>query len=231
VRQAARTSGACANLSRSPPKTNQKAPIPAFSFFINAETTSEKALNIVKSLQERDTAWIILANLGLQSGTSTPVIEQRQRFKNMPNAGTIKIHLDHIPKQIAAIPLFEKLTEPLEISYGMTNTNLLFFSTLPNFEETLENGKSIGESTNIFQQSRELFDMEPGSIAYFDFDALGDYIERAFSFAKEQEKFSPEQEEVYEFLKKYLSPIKEFIQVSQGDGEKIRAKSFLKISP
>lgn len=205
--------------------------LPAFSFFINAEATAKKALNIVKALQEHDQSWIILGNLALQAEKDSPVIEDRQRFKNIFYAGTIRIHLDRIPKEIAAIPLFEKLTEPLEISYGMTNTNFLFFSTLPNFEEALEDGKTIEESTNIFQQGRTVLNMEPGSIAYFNFDALGDYVERVAVFAKKEEKLSPEQERVYEFLKQYLAPIKEFLQVSQGDGKTVRAKSFLKIAP
>lgn len=208
--------------------------LPAFSLFIDAKSAPEKALNLVKALQERDTAWIILGNLGLQSAAGapadSPVIEPRRPFKSTPNAGTIKIYLDRIPKQIAAIPLFEKFTEPLEISYGMTAANLLFFSTLPNLEEALESGASIAKSTDIFQQAAESLGIEPGSIAHFDFSALGSYAERLLAFAKEEEKLSPDQEGVYLFLKKYLAPLKTFIQVSQGDGKMLRGKSFLKIS-
>lgn len=205
--------------------------IPAFSLFINASSTGEKALNIVKALQDKDTGWIILGNLALQAEKDAPVIEDRKRFKNMFYAGTVKIHLDRIPGEIADIPLFAGSTESLEISYGLTDTNILFFSTLPNFDKALEEGKTIEESMDLIKQSREVLGIEPGHISYFDFDALGDYIERIYNFAKEKEKLSQSQAGSYEFLKKHLAPFKELFQVAQVESGKIIGKTFLKIEP
>lgn len=206
--------------------------IPSFSLFINAGSGSsgEKALNIIKALQDKDTGWIILGNLALQAGKDAPVIEERKRFKKMFYAGTIKIHLDRIPREIADIPLFASLTEPLEISYGMTDSNILFFSTLPSFEQVLEEGATIEKSID-FPSISEALGIEPGSITYFDFAALGDYIERIYTFAKSQDKLSQSQAGSYEFLKKHLSPIKKFLQMSQVDSGKILGKTFLRIEP
>ncbi len=208
--------------------------LPVVSLWIDANSpgASEKAKTVLEKFDAKVQSWVALGNIALPSheaGQDKPVFDMQKL--TAPFAGSkVILCLDCVSKKMINIPLlFELVRDPLEISYGTTVDNTVFFSTLPNFEKTFsETAKAANHP--LFKRVQSL-EPKPGNAVFIDFEAIGASIERIVNFARSNKKFSQSEEQSYALLKKYLSPIKSYIQSSQGDGKRMSTKAFLEIRP
>lgn len=191
--------------------------LPSVSLYIDASGSPQKASAIAQRLNAVAPAWVNLGNMAIK--TSPAVFERA--------ANGAKIYLNRIPEEFANIPLFKELAQPLFISYGLTQDNILFISTFPNAAEALGKGKT-------FEQNAVMSDLprvyaEFGNMLAVDFEKTGAYLNRVIELARKLNKISENENSGVEALKQYLSPLKSFLQTTRGEGEKISGKAFLKI--
>lgn len=213
--------------------------IPAISIFIDASSAPEKAKAIVEKLNANVPAWISLGNLALKNaaqanGTGEPAGEsagdifEMKNFETLPAGASVRIYLNRISQDTAKIPLFEITKTPIELSYGMTEDDILFFSTLRDIENALLFPQTIEEDA-LFKEIATL-GVDPGDIAIIDTAAIWEYVGRLFSLAREQGTLSETNEKVFDILEKHLSVVEGFVQVSQGDSVNAFGKSLIKIT-
>lgn len=210
--------------------------IPAISVFVDASSAPEKAKAIIEKLNTNVPAWVGLGNLALKnaaqvSKSAEPAgnIFEMKNFETLPVGASVRIYLNRIPQSTAKIPLFEITKTPIEISYGMTEDSILFFSTLQDIENALLFPQTI-EEDDLFKEIAAL-GVDPGDIAIIDAAAIWEYAGRLFSLAREQGALSETNEKVFDILEKHLSAVEGFVQVSQGDSTNAWGKSFIKITP
>ncbi len=195
--------------------------LPAISLFVDASEAPDKAKNVLQQLDGALDGVIAAVNTTMHVDLSNPVFEKNK----LGNRNLVKIYLNRLPQKDFKIPLLNLLSEPVELSYGMDSNNILFISMLPDFN--LENGKNDSvENTDLFKKALKLNSSgdgdsggEPGNIFIFDGKIFGNFISR---LAKEKIGF--------EILKKYLAPIKSYVQIGSGNGINIKGKGFLNIS-
>lgn len=208
---------------------DEGAVLPALSIWADASEASEKAKTVLAKVDEKMKSWAALGNIALasaQAGEKKPIFEMSKLSAPL-SGGRLTIFADRIDQENARIPLLELITEPIEISYGLTPDNLLFFSTLPDFEKRFAEKKTV--ENNAFFKLAQSWEVKPGSLAFIDGAALGSYAERIVNLARTSKRFSGSEEQSYAILKNYLSPFEGFIQVGQGDGASLKGKALLKI--
>ncbi|MBI2639151.1 hypothetical protein HYW83_06220 [Candidatus Peregrinibacteria bacterium] len=206
--------------------------LPAVSVWLDASVpgASEKAKTAFEKLDAKVKSWVTLGNIALpanEAGQNKPVFNMQPLAAPFTGSKVI-LCLDCVSKKLINVPLlFELIRDPLEISYGMTSDNILFVSTLPNFEKTFSD-TAKAEDHPLFKRAQSL-EPKPGNTVFIDGEVIGASIERIINLARSNKKFSESEEQSYALLKKHFSPIKSFIQTSQGDGKSMFGKAFLEI--
>ncbi|MBI4994978.1 hypothetical protein HZC21_05055 [Candidatus Peregrinibacteria bacterium] len=200
--------------------------IPAVSFFIDAGSAPDKADGVVKMLAEIVPRLAAAANAALQEINGKPVFETG-KFNWGTQGGVLKINLGFIPQDKFNIPVLKYFSQPIEISYGLAADNLLFISMLPDFEKTFASADKI-ESSALFKETARL-KISAGSISLVDGNAVLAFVERFFDIMQKEKKLSEKEKSGFEIAKAYIAPLKSFIQISQGSGEDVFGKGFLKI--
>ena len=200
--------------------------MPGITLVIDASASTEKAGEVIKKLDAQVQNWVALGNMALKAKEGQLILEA-EKFKTIKQGGLVKIFASRISDEVNPAPLFKLMTIPLEVSYGITEDHLLFFSTLPSIEKALSAQHPI-EIHPLFQEMQG-WGIAPGSVTLFDGAVLGSYVNRLVDMARDQKSFSEINEQTYAILQKHLSPIKGLIQISQGDGKNVTGKAFLKI--
>lgn len=206
--------------------------LPAVSVWMDASApgAKEKAKTVFEKLDAQVESWVTLGNIALASHDKDKPSEPVFSISKLPpfQTGTkVTIFTDRIDQKIARVPLLQLITEPIEISYGMTADNILFFSTFPNFEKAFEEKQTAEKHPAL--QLVQSWDIKPGAFVFIDGSAIGAYVERIVALLKADKKFSESEEQTYALLKKHLGPIESFIQVGQGDGASLKSHALLKI--
>ncbi|MEK9133133.1 MAG: DUF3352 domain-containing protein [Patescibacteria group bacterium] len=201
--------------------------IPGFSFFVDANGSPEKATAVLQKIDAVMPGLVVIGNMGLQGNEKQPIIEY-SKLASAKNGGVVKLYPDRVAKFIANIPLFQNITTPIEISFGMTTENLMFVSVTPKAEEKLTNKDTVADN-RVFKVGVGL-GVTPGSVFILDGTALGSYLQELVDLAKKTQKFSQDEDMVFALVKKHLSPIKSIAQIAQGNGEDIYGKARIEIS-
>lgn len=202
--------------------------VPAIAFYFDVTGSAAKAKEVVGRLDKILASVITFANSLFGAKENEPVITA-EKFATIKDGGIIKIYLDRIPSKMANVPLFQKLPAPLEVSYGLTEDDMLFVATVPGVEKYLAVRQSMDKFVPL--QDALSLGVAPGNIVAMDMNVFWNYVDKIVQFARVQNSFSKENEEAFAILKKHLSTIKNYVQVSNGDGINVRGKGFLRISP
>lgn len=200
--------------------------LPALSLFVDAGSAPDKAKAFIVQMDSAVVGLAALLESMNQPGKTEPILEASKT----KNGSLIKIYFNRISQQSVKIPLLEILSQPVELSYGLTDKNILFISMLPNLNLMLEGNNSV-ENTDLFKRALQMDPSkgEPSNIVLFDGKVFWNFISRLAQAAEKENKLSGQEKSGFEILQKYLSPVKDYVQVSRGDGENIFGKAFLKI--
>lgn len=211
--------------------------LPTLSLWMDASAAGaqEKAKAVFEKLDAKVASWATLGNIALASRDKNKQAESVFEIAKLTpfTYGTkVTIYPDRIDGKIADMPFLQLIREPLEISYGLeaevgSAENIFFFSTRPNFSETFS--KTARAENHPLAKRAQSLDLKPGSTVFIDGAAVGAYAERVADAVRSNKKFSQSEEQSYALLKKYLSPIKNYVQSGQGDGKKLFMSAFLEI--
>lgn len=201
--------------------------LPAVSFYADASSAPDKAKKALENIDAKVQGMAALGNLALQAPADKPIFEPA-KFKNIAAGGIVRIHPDRVPKEIADIPLLKAMAQPVEFFYGLTGDNLLFFGIGEGFEDRLAAGGAFENNPLLLSGLQS--GLKPGNIAIINPALVGQYAQRIVRFAREQNSFSETNEKAFEFLNKYLSSLKGYVQISRGDGVNMKGKALLKIA-
>lgn len=203
--------------------------MPAVTLTFDVNGQEQIADEFIKKLDQKVEQLISLANLTFKTNEKEQIITL-EKLQTAKAGGLVKIYLNRISKEIANIPLFAMLPSPVELAYGLTENGLLFFSTTPNFGKIFVKTNTIRESEVFAQAMAKTKGTGAGNLFILDSANLLGLIQCFIDLAKKDGKFSKDDEATYEMIKKYVSPIKSAVQFSQGDGENIKGKVFIKIA-
>lgn len=212
--------------------------MPGFSLIFDAIGAPDKAKLLVEKLDGAAAMLSGMANIGVKTEDGSPFFERVSLASELPAGGVVKIHFQKLPREEANIPLFDALTKPLEFSYGLTEDHRLFLSFVPDFVTQLKAAASAGmtpENTPVFKKLKALAAGQPmGSIGMFDttvFWQYGSHIMKMFEQFEEIDGATMDEgaQIFLEAMKKYLSPLKSFVQVGASDGETVTGTAFLEI--
>lgn len=202
--------------------------IPALSWYIDASGAPEKARAIANKLDEKIPAWIELANLSFKPQDAKEPVEPIFESEKTEGPGiTVKLHFSRIPEETAALPLFRKFTDPIEISYGIRDGNILYFTLGPMSVMQKEKSMVFAEHPLIEEAFKRMSSF--GTLSLLDIKAIRIYAKRILEFAEKEKTLSEQEKQFFDLAEKYLAPISGAIQVSQGDGKNIKSGTFVKI--
>lgn len=181
--------------------------LPNLSLYIDAGGAKEKALDVIKKLDENIPVWTALMNASLQTSDEKPFAESKKLAVNSQGS-TVKLYFDRIPKEISDTDFFGQLKKPVEISYGIIQSDLLFVSTTPDFENVFAQKNTV-ENQALFSSFSKL-GVHDSEIVLADGPAVLKFISRVFDFARTQKKLSDEEDRLFGVFNKYLSHIGKF---------------------
>lgn len=210
--------------------------LPFISFYFDIGPDASKAEMVMEKMDSSITTQVPLLNLDFMNdmktkgGGNQPLVELSP-LTNAKVGRTAKIYLSRIPKDQVDIPLLDLFPDPVEFSYGLSNDNLLFFSMTPNFDTVFaDKTKKTIESSDFFGYIRKS-DLQPGMLLFLDMQAVVSFIERIGKLAEKYRGLSPEENEGFQLIKKYIAPIQGIIGVVETDGSVMKMLFFVKIAP
>lgn len=194
--------------------------VPAVSFYIDASEAPDAARAYIAQL---DLMAPVLASF---FGGAFPNLKEKiavvETFKKTEAGRIIKIYPDRIPQDFGAIPLFAYLKDGVELSYGITTDDILFFTTARNAEAKLATTATIASNSLFNELSR--FGPERNSLLFFDVQAMNSYLD----FVAEK---APEFKEGITAMNSFFESFKGFVQNTQTYGDRSQARGILKITP
>ena len=135
----------------------------------------------------------------------------------------VKIMLDNIPNMnILKIP-----PENIEISFGVTDDNVFFISTLPDFANHYAKGALVDNA--LFKNMYKDAPKENGGVSYFEMNGVTSYLDILLDIATAVSDVSAEQISSLEEFKNYISPLKGGIFSSENSKYESELSGFISI--
>lgn len=204
------------------------AVLPEIDFYADVSAAPDKAKNAMKIFDEQIQQWVEVVNIGLEAEKNAPIAGY-EKLKDAPAEGGIfTFKLSNLPDKYG-FSTFKKMQQTVQLYYGITQDNVLFAAVADSYENIFGKGIAVSQHA-LYKQLEGMRKGEMNDMSIGDLAMLQLFFDRFISIMQAQKAVSPEELQAFDIAKKYLAPIKSFVQYSSGVGEKIKGSAFININ-
>ena len=201
--------------------TKMKKSLETIASIFNAKGANPAAIEPTST--EEESSEDALKKLEESYKTENKVIEVLDKKEGGLSFTVLKISLDKIP----SMSLLKVPPENIEVSFGVTDDNMFFISTLSDFAQ--QQGSSNMDKNKLFSNLIKKLPEKNTGIFYFETKGVLSYFDIILNIAKTTAGISNDQVENFENFKNYISKLKGGVLSSKNSKKESEITGFISI--